>query len=170
MPSFDPDYDDLPFCHVVIGRSDAYSGALIAIITATDRDLSRAHTIFELVRQTQAPVPRAMDPRGMRYAYAAPRSASGTCMAAWCVTCQFNKKTTFSDAKLLEDFAQKNVLLLRADWTRYDPAITKALNQLGRNGLPVYAWYAPGQEVLILSELPSVQEVQNALSQVKSAP
>ncbi len=90
--------------------------------------------------------------------------------AAWCVTCQFNKKTTFADANLLQDFAQKNVLLLRADWTRYDPAITKALNNLGRNGLPVYAWYAPGQEVLILSELPSVQEVQNALRQVKSAP
>jgi len=90
--------------------------------------------------------------------------------AAWCVTCQFNKKTTFADASLLKDFAQKNVLLLRADWTRYDPAITQALNNLGRNGLPVYAWYAPGQEVLILSELPSVQEVQNALSQVKSKP
>ena len=90
--------------------------------------------------------------------------------AAWCVTCQFNKKTTFADANLLKDLAQKNVLLLRADWTRYDPAITKALNNLGRNGLPVYAWYAPGKEVLILSELPSVQEVQNALSQVKSAP
>lgn len=86
--------------------------------------------------------------------------------AAWCVTCQFNKKTTFADANLLKDFAQKNVLLLRADWTRYDPAITKALNNLGRNGLPVYAWYAPGKDVLILSELPSVQEVQNALSQV----
>ena len=90
--------------------------------------------------------------------------------AAWCVTCQFNKKTTFADVKLLEDFAQKNVLLLRADWTRYDPAITQALNQLGRNGLPVYAWYAPGQAVQILSELPSVQEVQEALRQVKSAP
>ena len=90
--------------------------------------------------------------------------------AAWCVTCQFNKKTTFADASLLKDFARKNVLLLRADWTRYDPAITQALNNLGRNGLPVYAWYAPGQEVLILSELPPVQEVQNALSQVKSKP
>ena len=90
--------------------------------------------------------------------------------AAWCVTCQFNKKTTFADASLLKDFAQKNVLLLRADWTRYDPAITQALNNLGRNGLPVYAWYAPGQEVLILPELPSVQEVQNAFSQVKSKP
>ena len=90
--------------------------------------------------------------------------------AQWCATCQFNKKTTFADVKLLDDFAQKNVLLLRADWTRYDPAITQALNQLGRNGLPVYAWYAPGQAVQILSELPSVQEVQEALRQVKSAP
>ena len=90
--------------------------------------------------------------------------------AAWCVTCQFNKKTTFADANVMQDFAQKNVLLLRADWTRYDPAITQALNQLGRNGLPVYAWYAPGQDVQILSELPSVQEVRSALSQVKSLP
>ena len=90
--------------------------------------------------------------------------------AAWCVTCQFNKKTTFADSALLNDFAQKNVLLLRADWTRYDPAITKALNELGRNGLPVYAWYAPGEPVVILSELPSVKEVQNALSQVKTSP
>jgi len=90
--------------------------------------------------------------------------------AAWCVTCQFNKKTTFADAGLLNDFAQKKVLLLRADWTRYDPAITKALNDLGRNGLPVYAWYAPGQTVQILSELPSVQEVRASLNQVKSLP
>jgi thiol:disulfide interchange protein DsbD len=90
--------------------------------------------------------------------------------AAWCVTGQFNKKTTFADAALLNDFAQKKVLLLRADWTRYDPAITKALNELGRNGLPVYAWYAPGAPVVILSELPSVKEVQNALGQVKTAP
>jgi thiol:disulfide interchange protein DsbD len=67
-------------------------------------------------------------------------------------------------------FAQKNVLLLRADWTRYDPAITQALNALGRNGVPVYAWYAPGQSVQLLSELPSAAEIQNALRQVKAAP
>jgi len=61
-------------------------------------------------------------------------------------------------------------VLLRADWTRYDPVITKVLNQLGRNGVPVYAWYAPGQEVSLLSELPSVSEIQTVLRQVKSAP
>ena len=90
--------------------------------------------------------------------------------AAWCVTCQFNKKTTFSNPAVVAAFAEKNVVLLRADWTRYDPVITKVLNQLGRNGVPVYAWYAPGQEVSLLSELPSVSEIQTVLRQVKSAP
>ena len=68
MPSFDPDRHELPFFSVVIGKSHAYSDARIAIIAVEDRDLSRAQTIFELVRQTQVPVPRAIDPRGMRYA------------------------------------------------------------------------------------------------------
>jgi thiol:disulfide interchange protein DsbD len=90
--------------------------------------------------------------------------------AAWCVTCQYVKKTTLSDASVLSAFASKDVLLLRADWTRYDPAITRALNALGRNGVPVYAWYAPGKNAALLSELPSVAEIQNALSQVKSLP
>ena len=90
--------------------------------------------------------------------------------AAWCVTCQYVKKTTFSDSSVLSAFASKDVLLLRADWTRYDPAITRALNALGRNGVPVYAWYAPGKNAALLSELPSVAEIQNALSQVKTLP
>ena len=68
MAGYDRDYDDIPFCHIVIGRSQAYSGARIAIITVTDRDLTSAQTIFELVRQTQAPVPRDIDGRGMRLA------------------------------------------------------------------------------------------------------
>jgi thiol:disulfide interchange protein/DsbC/DsbD-like thiol-disulfide interchange protein len=61
--------------------------------------------------------------------------------AAWCVTCQYNKKTTLSDQRVMADLAAKNVALLRADWTRRDPAITAALAQLGRNGVPVYVFY-----------------------------
>jgi thiol:disulfide interchange protein DsbD len=85
--------------------------------------------------------------------------------AAWCVTCQFNKKTTFANADLLKTFDDQHVALLRADWTRQDPAITQALNQLGRNGVPVYAVYAPGKPPRVLSELPSVQEITEALRQ-----
>jgi thiol:disulfide interchange protein DsbD len=83
--------------------------------------------------------------------------------AAWCVTCQYNKKTTFADAQVLADFAARQVVLMRADWTRRDPAITQALTALGRSGVPVYALYAPGRAPVLLSELPSVREVQTAL-------
>ena len=37
------------------------------------------------------------------------------------------------------------VALLRADWTRRDAAISAELARLGRNGVPVYAIYKPGQ-------------------------
>lgn len=84
--------------------------------------------------------------------------------AAWCVTCQFNKKTTLSDPAVLADFAQRNVALLRADWTRRDPAITAELTRLGRSGVPVYVLYAPGQPPRILSELLSPSEVRAALA------
>ena len=83
--------------------------------------------------------------------------------AAWCVTCQYNKKTTLADAQVLADFAARQVVLMRADWTRRDPAITQALTALGRSGVPVYALYAPGRAPVLLSELPSVTEVQTAL-------
>ena len=83
--------------------------------------------------------------------------------AAWCVTCQYNKKTTLSDASLLADFKSRNVALLRADWTRRDPAITAALASLGRSGVPVYVVYRPGREPVVLSEVLSVDEVRAAL-------
>lgn len=83
--------------------------------------------------------------------------------AAWCVTCQFNKRTTLDDRQLLADMAARQVRLLRADWTRRDPAITAALAELGRNGVPTYAVYRPGRPPAVLSEILSVKEVRTAL-------
>lgn len=84
--------------------------------------------------------------------------------AAWCVTCQYNKKTTLAHEDVLKDFAAKNVALLRADWTRRDPAITAALAQLGRSGVPVYVLQAPGRPPVVLSEILGVQEVRAAIA------
>jgi thiol:disulfide interchange protein DsbD len=84
--------------------------------------------------------------------------------AAWCVTCQYNKKTTLVNADVLADITAKKVVLLRADWTRRDPAITAALAQLGRNGVPVYVVYKTGTAPVILSEILSVQELRAALA------
>lgn len=73
--------------------------------------------------------------------------------AAWCITCQYNKKTTLANAEVLADFAAKRVHLLRADWTRRDPAITQALEQLGRTGVPVYVLYQAGKPPVVFSEI-----------------
>jgi thiol:disulfide interchange protein/DsbC/DsbD-like thiol-disulfide interchange protein len=87
--------------------------------------------------------------------------------AAWCVTCQFNKKAVLSDAQLLADLDARRVVLLRADWTRRDPVITQQLTQLGRSGVPVYALYGPGAgEPQILSEILSVAQVRAALEKM----
>jgi thiol:disulfide interchange protein DsbD len=84
--------------------------------------------------------------------------------AAWCVTCQVNKRTTLGDAQVLADFDARRVLLLRADWTRRDAAITAELARLNRSGVPVYALHAPGGGVTVLSELLSVREVRDAIA------
>jgi thiol:disulfide interchange protein len=86
--------------------------------------------------------------------------------AAWCVTCQVNKKTTLTNAQVLADMDVKKVVLLRADWTRRDPAITAALGQLGRNGVPLYVIYKPGAAPVLLSELLSVQDVRAELAKL----
>jgi len=88
--------------------------------------------------------------------------------AAWCVTCQINKKTTLSNAEVLQDFKARRVTLLRADWTRRDPAITDALASLGRSGVPGYVLQAPGQSPVVLSELLRVNELRDALLRLPS--
>lgn len=86
--------------------------------------------------------------------------------AAWCVTCQYNKKTTLAHGDVLADLKARNVALLRADWTRRDPAITAALAQLGRSGVPVYVVYRQGAAPVVLSEVLGVDEVRAALAQL----
>jgi len=87
--------------------------------------------------------------------------------AAWCVTCQINKQTTLNQPDVLADFADKQVRLMRADWTRRDPAISRALSELGRSGVPVYVLYAPNRAPQVLSELLSVAHVREALAQLQ---
>ena len=86
--------------------------------------------------------------------------------AAWCVTCQYNKKTTLANADVLADMDAKNVALLRADWTRRDPAVTQALAELGRSGVPVYVIYKPGRTPVVLSEILSVRDVRAELAKL----
>ncbi len=84
--------------------------------------------------------------------------------AAWCVTCQVNKRLVLQDADVLGAFARRNVALVRADWTRRDPQITQALAALGRNGVPVYVLHRPGQAPLVLPEVLQAAMIHEALA------
>jgi thiol:disulfide interchange protein DsbD len=61
--------------------------------------------------------------------------------AAWCITCQVNKKAVLETQAASDLFKNNQVLLIRADWTKQDPAITQALAEFGRNSVPLYVFY-----------------------------
>jgi thiol:disulfide interchange protein len=84
--------------------------------------------------------------------------------AAWCVTCQVNKRLVLADRDVLAAFDRRKVVLVRADWTRRDPDITRALAQLGRNGVPVYVLYRPGREPVVLPEVLQSAMIHDALA------
>jgi thiol:disulfide interchange protein len=63
--------------------------------------------------------------------------------AAWCVSCQVNKKVVLDTELAIKFFEQKRVVLLRADWTRRDASITAELAKYGRNGVPMYQVWLP---------------------------
>jgi thiol:disulfide interchange protein len=84
--------------------------------------------------------------------------------AAWCVTCQYNKRTTLANSEVLAAFEANKVVLLRADWTTRDAVIAAELRRLGRSGVPAYVFYEGGLAPRLLSELPSVDEVRAAVS------
>ncbi len=62
--------------------------------------------------------------------------------AAWCVTCQVNKKVALETAEVIAKMKQLGVVAIRADWTRPDVEITRALQEFGRDGVPLYVLYS----------------------------
>ena len=86
--------------------------------------------------------------------------------AAWCVTCQVNKQLVLARPEIERVFGERGVTLLRADWTRRDDEITRALAALGRKGVPVYALYAPGRKPQLLPEILTRETILAALDQL----
>ena len=84
--------------------------------------------------------------------------------AAWCISCQANKKLVLETKETQKLFADLGVVTLRADWTKRDPVITAALAKLGRNAVPVYVVYRPGSAAQLLPEVLSFGVVQGALA------
>ena len=84
--------------------------------------------------------------------------------AKWCITCQVNKRLVLNTDKAHQLFEAKGVQLVKADWTNYDPAITKALEQYGRSSVPLYVLLYPDGTHKVLPELLSFNDLKEALA------
>jgi thiol:disulfide interchange protein DsbD len=65
--------------------------------------------------------------------------------AAWCVTCLVNERVAISSTPVRDAFAAHHVAYLKGDWTRQDGAITAFLREHGRDGVPLYIYFPPGE-------------------------
>ncbi len=73
--------------------------------------------------------------------------------ADWCITCKLNERVALATDSVQSHFAALGVKYLKGDWTHSDPDITGYLESFGRNGVPLYVYYAPGQAPVILPQL-----------------
>ena len=73
--------------------------------------------------------------------------------ADWCLTCKANEAAAIDREDVRAAFAKAGVTVMVGDWTSADPAITRFLESQGRSGVPLYLWYAPGKDAVVLPQL-----------------
>jgi thiol:disulfide interchange protein len=86
--------------------------------------------------------------------------------AAWCVTCQANKRLVLSRDAVRDAFSQRGVTLLRADWTNRNDEITRELARFERNGVPLYVLYDRNGATFVLPEVLTERIVLDALARL----
>ena len=84
--------------------------------------------------------------------------------AKWCLSCQVNKRV-YNEPEIIALLKEKEVVLLRADWTQKGSDILHSLQSLGREGVPLYVFYPAGSanEPILLPEILTAESVLQAL-------
>ena len=89
--------------------------------------------------------------------------------AKWCLICQANH-LVMTNTEVTKKFAEHGVVLMKADWTRYDPVITEALKKYGRSGVPLYVYYSEGEEPVILPQVLTPDVIVQTIDKTKRDP
>ncbi len=85
--------------------------------------------------------------------------------AAWCVTCQVNERLALATPAVTAKMKAMGVVPMRADWTRPDPDIARALQRFGRDGVPLYVLYT-GREKDPPRILPQILTTETVLTEL----
>jgi thiol:disulfide interchange protein DsbD len=92
--------------------------------------------------------------------------------ADWCITCKVNQSVLPSQDAVRDELERWGYASFKADWTTRDDAITLALAEWGRAGVPMYVVYPadPGKEPEVLSELLTLDSTLEALREAGRNP
>jgi thiol:disulfide interchange protein DsbD len=145
----------------VLGRWPArWSGTLAAVLIAA---LALAIPLYQPKDTTLTWEPYSQ--KTLDQARAAGHPVFIDFTAAWCLSCQVNEKLVLRSADVQREFSANKVTLLKADWTQYDPEITKQLASVNRSGVPTYVIYpaSPNAAADVLPELLTKDIVLSAL-------
>jgi thiol:disulfide interchange protein DsbD len=157
----------LAFAGWAWGRSQAAGGHWLGLASALAGIAAAAALLPEIVA-----TPAAMAEAGVE-SFSADRLAElrrdgrpvfVNMTAAWCVSCLVNEKIALSPQPVQDAFRKNGVAYLRGDWTRQDPAISSFLHDHGREGVPLYIYYAPGKPPSVLPQILTEQAVLNEVT------
>ena len=88
--------------------------------------------------------------------------------ADWCATCQFNKLNVLENKKIKSLFKDKNIKLIRADWTKPDKNIDEFLKKYNKFGIPFNAFFSNKySNGLILPEILNEKNIINILNEIE---
>lgn len=73
--------------------------------------------------------------------------------ADWCLSCKVNEEVAIERAETKAAFDKAGVVVLRGDWTRRDPEITRYLTAQGAAGVPLYVWYGRNGKAVQLPQV-----------------
>jgi len=88
--------------------------------------------------------------------------------AEWCLTCKTNESTVLFTQEIQDAFAEKQVKLLRGDYTKRNPLLREWLTQFKRAGVPLYVFYLPNQsEPVVLPEVITKEMIHQQLDKIQ---
>jgi thiol:disulfide interchange protein DsbD len=92
--------------------------------------------------------------------------------ADWCLTCKVNERVAFGSDAVRTAIRDRDVTLLRADWTTRDPVVTRALAAFGRTSVPFVVIYPRARDAapIVMPTLLTSGIVTGALERAAASP